>query len=192
MQLSVCAMTIGNVLDTSFEDVPAPATEAEGLLFAIERVRAQFAWKVGGLDSAALNQPHPPSAMTLGGLVKHMAGCEERMIATCLTGEPLPAPWDAVDHDADREMEWRTAADDSPEELYALWRAAVGRSRAAVASVLAEGDLGQPSKVSGPSGWTPNRRRILLDLLEHYLRHTGHADLLREAVDGLVGEDPPR
>jgi uncharacterized damage-inducible protein DinB len=185
-------MTKENSLQIGFEDVPAPATEAEGLLFAIERVRAQFAWKTGGLDSAALNQPHPPSTMTLGGLIKHMAGCEERLISVALTGEPLPAPWDAVDHAADREMEWRTAADDTPEELYALWNAAVERSRKVVAAVLEEGHLEQPSKLSGPGGWNPNRRRILIDLVEHYLRHTGHADLLREGVDGLVGEDPPR
>jgi hypothetical protein len=185
-------MTNEDVLGT-FDDVPAPATEGEGLLFAIERVRAQFAWKTGGLDSAALNKPHPPSGMTLGGLIKHMAGCEERMIAKALTGEPLPAPWDAVDHDADRDWEWRTAADDTPEELYALWRAAVQRSRAAVAAILAEsGGLDKPSRLSGPNGWAPNQRRIVIDLVEHYLRHTGHADLLREAVDGLVGEDPPR
>ncbi|WP_460526402.1 mycothiol transferase [Flindersiella endophytica] len=180
------------VLGTSFDDVPAPATEADGLLFAIERVRAQFAWKIGGVDSAGLNQPHPPSTMTLGGLIKHMAGCEERMIATCLTGEPLPAPWDAVDHDEDRDWEWRTAADDTPEELYTLWQAAVDRSRKAVAEVLADGPLDQPSKLTWPDGLSPNRRRILIDLIEHYLRHTGHADLLREAIDGVVGEDPPR
>jgi uncharacterized damage-inducible protein DinB len=192
MQLSVRDMTNQIVPGTSFEDVPAPATEADGLLFAIERVRAQFAWKTGGLDLEGLNKPHPPSTMTLGGLIKHMAGCEERMIARCLTGSPLPAPWDAVDHDADRDWEWRTAADDTPEELYTLWQAAVGRSRAAVAAVLADGPLDQPSKLTGPNGWNPNRRRILIDLIEHYLRHTGHADLLREAVDGVVGEDPPR
>ena len=120
--------------------------------------------------------------MTLGGLLKHVALNEDYMTARKLTGQPLGAPWDAVDFDADPDWEWRTAADDSPEELYRLWRGAVERSRAAVAAALAGGGLDQ----------SPNLRRVLADLLERNQRHVGHADLLREAVDGLVGEDPPQ
>ena len=52
------------------------------------------------------------------------------------------------------------------------------------------GDLGQPSKLVLDDG-SPNLRRALVDLTDEYARHVGHADLLREAVDGLVGEDPP-
>jgi Protein of unknown function (DUF664) len=58
--------------------------------------------------------------------------------------------------------------------------------------VLADGGLDQPSKFTIPSGEHPNLRRVLVDQIEEYIRHTGHADLLREAVDGLVGEDPPQ
>jgi hypothetical protein len=58
--------------------------------------------------------------------------------------------------------------------------------------VLAGGGLDQPSKFTTPSGQSPNLRRILVDLHDEYARHVGHADLLREAVDGLVGEDPPQ
>jgi hypothetical protein len=68
----------------------------------------------------------------------------------------------------------------------------VERSRAALARVLADGGLDQPSKFTTSSGESPNLRRVLVDLIEEYIRHTGHADLLREAVDGLVGEDPPQ
>jgi hypothetical protein len=60
-----------------------------------------------------------------------------------------------------------------------------------VAAAVAEGDAGQPGHVTWSDGRTPNLRRIILDMIEEYARHTGHADLLREAVDGLVGEDAP-
>ncbi len=188
------SMTEETVLDTTIHEPPMTAGEVDMLLFALDRSRAQFAWKCGGLDAAGLRKPHPPSAMTLGGLLKHLALVEERRTAVCLTGQPLGPPWDAVDvdFDADPDWEWRTAADDSPEELYALWRGAVERSRAAWARVLADGGLDQPSKFTTRSGESPNLRRILVDLHDEYARHAGHGDLLREAVDGLVGEDPPQ
>ena len=66
------------------------------------------------------------------------------------------------------------------------------RSRAAVTAALADGGLDQPAKFTTRSGESPNLRRVLVDLHDEYARHLGHADLLREAVDGLVGEDPPQ
>lgn len=180
-----------SLLDTTIPEPSMTAGEVEMLLFALHRSRAQFAWKCGGLDAASLSKPHPPTAMTLGGLLKHLALVEDRCTAADLTGQPIGAPWDSVDFKADPDWEWRTAAD-SPEELYALWRGAVERSRAAVTKALADGGLDQPSKFTTRSGESPNLRRILVDLHDEYARHVGHADLLREAVDGLVGEDPPQ
>ena len=52
--------------------------------------------------------------------------------------------------------------------------------------------LDQRSKLTTAAGLSPNVRRVLVDLHDEYARHVGHADLLREAVDGLVGEDPPQ
>jgi Protein of unknown function (DUF664) len=185
-------MTENVVLDTTIHEPSMTAGEVEMLGFALDRARAQFAWKCGGLDAAGLSKRLPPSAMTLGGLLKHLALVEDHRTAVFLTGEPIGPPWDAVDFEADPDWEWRTAADDSPAELYRLWRDAVERSRAAMARVLADGDLDQPSKFTTPAGEHPNLRRVLVDQIEEYIRHTGHADLLREAVDGLVGEDPPQ
>jgi hypothetical protein len=88
---------------------------------------------------------------------------------------------------------WRTAAEDSPETLYTLWRDAVEHSRAAMAEALAAGGLDQPAQFTADDqGNPPNLRRIVVDLHDEYARHVGHADLLREAIDGLVGEDPPQ
>ncbi|MEJ7742994.1 MAG: DUF664 domain-containing protein [Nocardioidaceae bacterium] len=61
-----------------------------------------------------------------------------------------------------------------------------------VGAALADGGLDQPSKFTTDDGESPNLRRLLVDLHDEYARHTGHADLLREAVDGLVGEDLPQ
>lgn len=179
------------VLDTTIDEPSMTAGEVEMQLFALERSRAQFAWKCGGLDAAALNRAHPPSTMTLGGLIKHLAFVEEQKIGL-VTGRPLGPPWNAVDFDADPDWEWHSAADDSPAELYALWQDAVARGRAAWAAAIAQGGLDQPSWYTTRSGKSPNIRRFLVDLHDEYARHVGHADLFREAIDGLVGEDPPQ
>jgi hypothetical protein len=186
------SMTEDNVLDTTLHEPSMTAGEVEMLLFALDRSRAQFAWKCGGLDAAGLSKPHPPSAMTLGGLLKHLALVEERYIAEFLTERPIRPSWIPVDIAANPDWEWRTAADDSPEELYALWHGAVERSRAAIARMLADGGADRPTTFTTPDGESPNLRRVLVDLHDEYARHVGHADLFREAVDGLVGEDPPQ
>ncbi|WP_327001666.1 DinB family protein [Dactylosporangium sp. NBC_01737] len=169
----------------------ATAGETEMLLFALERSRAQFAWKTGGLDAAGLRRPQPPSTLTLAGLLKHMALVEE-LYTIDYTGEAPGPPLDAPEARTDFDWQWRSAADDTPEYLYGLWQGAVEHSRAAMAAALADGGLDQPAKYRrDDNGVAPNLRRLLVDLHDEYARHVGHADLLREAVDGLVGEDPP-
>jgi hypothetical protein len=179
-------------VDTSIPEPSLTADEAETLLFALNRSRAQFAWKVGGLDAAALNKPQSPSAMTIGGIIKHLAFVQD-WTAIRLTGriQDMPAPWRAVDWDTDPEYPWHSAAADSPEELYRLWTAAADRCRAAITEVLADGGLDQRVKFTFEPNWIPNVRRVLVDLHDEYARHVGHVDLFREAIDGLVGEDPP-
>lgn len=178
--------------ETPYAELVVDGDEIATLLSTLERNRRTFAWKCGGLDADDLRATTAATTMTLGGLLKHLALVEADWFAVKLRGEPIGAPWDAIDWDADPDWEWRTAADDSPEELYALWNAAVTRSRALVAAALAEGGAEQPGRFTWTDGRTPNLRRILADMIEEYARHTGHADLLRESVDGLVGEDAPR
>ncbi|MFP5297661.1 MAG: DinB family protein [Actinomycetota bacterium] len=170
---------------------PKAGTEVATLLGSLERQRRTFAWKCGGLDAEGLNKRLEPSALTLGGLLKHLALVEDWYFTARLMGEELGPPWEGVDFDADPDWEWRTATDDSPDELMALWEAAVQRSRGAVARALDEGDLDRLAAKGWPDG-KPSLRRLLIDLIEEYARHVGHADLIRESIDGLVGEDPPR
>lgn len=170
---------------------PVAGSEVDTLVVSLERQRATFAWKCGGLDAAGLRATTAASSLTLGGLLKHLALVEDDYFTRRLLGRPIGSPWDVVDWDTDPNWEWRTAAEDSPEQLLTLWQQAVDRSRAAVTEALAEGGLDQLIKHTWPDGRTPSLRRIMIDVIEEYARHVGHADLLREAVDGLVGEDPP-
>jgi hypothetical protein len=174
---------------TPRSEPPVAAGELDALLGELERVRSYLRWKCGGLDADGSRQALPPSTMTLGGLLKHLALVEDHVFGLRLHGRELPEPWRGVDWDADPDWEWRTAAEESPEELLALWETAVARSRVALAEALADGGLDHLA-APWPDGRRPNARRLVLDMIEEYGRHVGHADLIRESVDGLVGEDP--
>jgi hypothetical protein len=169
---------------------PAAGNELDTLLGALERQRGYIAWKCGGLDAAGLRATLGPSTITLGGLLKHLAVVEEHTFAVKLFGRGMAAPFDTVDWDGDPDWEWHSAASDSPAALMALWEASVVRSRALVAEALAAGGLAGLGVAAWPDGRRASLRRHLIDMIEEYARHVGHADLIRESVDGLVGEDP--
>lgn len=175
--------------DTPWEP-PFAGTEAEHLFGALDRLRATFRWKADGLDAAGLAHRIPSSELSLGGLLKHLAVIEDHYFSERLTGGPMAGPWASFGWEGDDDWDFTSAADDTPEQLYALWDGAVERSRQAAAKALAKGDPGQPIHMGMPDGPHANLRRLVCDLIEEYGRHTGHADLLREAVDGRVGEDP--
>lgn len=167
---------------------PLAAGERESLLAFLDYHRHTFAWKVGGLDSEGLRATVGASTMTLGGMVKHLALVEESWCSRRLHGNPLGAPWAEVDWAADPDWDWHSAADDQPEELLDLWRAAVDRSRQLVTEALQDGGLDQLAVGALQDGSRPSLRWVLLHLIEEYARHNGHADLLRETIDGETGE----
>jgi hypothetical protein len=177
----------------TYTEPPLAGDETATLLGSLERQRGIVAWKCGDLDAAGLSATHPPSTITLGGLLKHLALVEDDYFTRRLHGRAMGPPWDTVDWDADPDWEWHSAAEDTPEQLQTLWRDAVARSRAAVDEALAEGGLDRlATGIADSHGDAPSLRRIMIDLIEEYARHAGHADLIRESVDGVVGEDPPR
>jgi uncharacterized damage-inducible protein DinB len=169
-------------------DPPLAGDEAETLLGFLDYQRDTLAWKCGGLESADLRRTVGDSSLTLGGLLKHLAYVEDTWFSERLAGSDLQAPWDSVDWDADEDWDLHSAADDSPEQLQALWRAAVARSRRSVAEAMAGGDLGLLARRVRADGHVPSLRWILCHLIEEYARHNGHADLIRESIDGVVGE----
>ncbi|KRE56266.1 DUF664 domain-containing protein [Phycicoccus sp. Soil748] len=170
---------------------PFAGTEEQAVLGALDRLRATFRWKADGLDAQGLRTTVGASSLTLAGLLKHLAVCEDHKFAVKLAGAPMDPVWDDNGWDEDVDWELTSAVDDPPEKLYDLYDQAVARARARVDAALADGGLAGPVVETGPHGRPANLRRLVLDMVEEYGRHTGHADLLREAVDGRVGEDPP-
>ena len=160
--------------------------ELDTALITLERNRLTFAWKCADIDAAGMSLIVGSSSMTLGGLLKHMAWVEELYFQDRLAGQGFAAPFDGLDLERDWEdWPWRTAGDDTPDELRTMWADAVHRSRASLSAALSAGGLDQTTS-GGMS-----LRRLLADMIEEYARHTGHADLLREAVDGSTGEGSP-
>jgi uncharacterized protein DUF664 len=175
--------------DTPWEP-PLAGTELEHLVGALDRLRTTFRWKTDDLDAAGLQTRVGASSLTLGGLLKHMAINEDFMFTRKLSGKSVGEPWESQ-WDGTDDWEFTSAAGDTPAQLYAFWDDAVERSRVRLAAALERGGLDQLVHVSSSEGEHASLRRLLCDLIEEYGRHTGHADLLREAVDGRVGEDPP-
>ncbi|WP_193106366.1 DinB family protein [Brachybacterium sp. FME24] len=167
---------------------PLAADEVATLVGFLEYQRATIAWKCSGLENLELNMTVGPSTMTLGGLLKHLAYYEDHWFSHHLRGNPRKTIWDAVNWDAEPDWEWTSAAEDSPETLRALWSDAVSQSRCMLGEALAEGGLGVLAGRGLPDGRVPTARWILVHMIEEYARHNGHADLIRESVDGLIGE----
>lgn len=151
----------------------------------LEWQRATFAWKCSGMDADGLAATVGASSMTLGGLLKHQARSEDYWFSHQLLGRDISQPWASLEWESD--WQWRSAGD-TPEQLWALWEHSVGRSRTALQEVLRADGLGgivrrPPSDVEPASV-----RWVLCHMIEEYARHNGHADLLRESVDGQTGE----
>jgi uncharacterized damage-inducible protein DinB len=167
---------------------PVASDETGTLLGFLDYQRATLAWKCAGLDSAALSVTTAASSMTLGGILKHMGLVEDSWFSRSLYGREPHAPWDNVDWQADRDWEWHSAAQDTPEALRTLWQDSVTRSRALLTEALTDGGLDRLALRSFPDGQVPSLRWIVVHMIEEYARHNGHADLLREAIDGQTGE----
>jgi len=167
---------------------PLSGTEQQALLGALDRMRWTFRYKIDDLDASGLGATVGASTLTLGGLAKHLAAQEDYMSAVKMEGGDLGDPWAGWGWDGSNDWEFTSAADDSPEEIYATYDEAVARTRGRVEAFLVAGGLERP--VAAADG-RANLRRLLMDHLEEYARHLGQADLIREAVDGRVGEDPP-
>ncbi|CCK27968.1 hypothetical protein BN159_3589 [Streptomyces davaonensis JCM 4913] len=170
---------------------PIAGDEADTLVGSLERQRRIFAWKCEGLDAAGLSARLAPSALTVGGMLKHLALVEAEYFTLRLLGEDPGPPWNTVDWEAEPDWDWRSAAEHTPEELYALWHAEVTRSRANIRKALTDGGPGGLVAYTTRTGESPSLRRLLIDIVEEYARHVGQVDLIRESIDGRVGEDPP-
>ena len=171
---------------------PLAGSEVEHLLGSLTRLRTTFRWKADGLDLDGLSRTVGMSALTLGGLLKHLACVEDEKFGMALSGAGYGPPWAGMaDFDGSPVEYAFSTAGLAAEDLYRLWDDAVRQSDERVHAALAGADLGRRVAMGTGAGFVVSLRRLLYDVVEEYGRHTGHADLLREAVDGRVGEDPP-
>jgi hypothetical protein len=170
---------------------PLSGSEAEHVLGALDRMRWTFRFKADELDPAGLDVSVGASTLTLGGLLKHLAVQEDYNFTVKMDGAPMPDAWADNGWDDDPDWEFSSASGDRPEDLYAWYDDAVERSRQRLAARVAQGGLDQQIALAEQMGQPVSLRRLVNDMVEEYGRHTGHADLIREAVDGRVGEDPP-
>jgi uncharacterized damage-inducible protein DinB len=170
-------------------DPPLLADEATTLRAFLDYHRDTLRWKCSGLTQEQLAQSLAPSDMTLGGMMKHLAVVESGWFEETFAGGPQMPPFDTVDWDADRDWEWHTAKDDTPEELFALFDEACRRADAVLDEALAGPGLdGRSVEKSRREGTPFSLRWIIVHMIEEYARHNGHADLIRQSIDGETGE----
>jgi len=171
---------------------PPEAGEREMLNSWLDFHRATLAWKCDGLTGEQLRQRAvPPSSLSLLGLVRHMAEVERGWFRRTLAGEHAPpiyfSPSDNPDGDFDDVDDADVAAD------FATWRTEceAARKAEAAATSLDVTAVEQSRAWRRSSTETPRRvslRWILAHMVEEYARHNGHADLLRERIDGATGD----
>jgi len=169
---------------------PREGSEVATLLGFLDYQRATLEWKCRGLSDEQLRVPLRPSSVTLGGLLKHLACVEDSWFTEVVAGERAVEPWASVDFEEDPEWNWRSAASDSGEHLRALWVDGVNRSRAVLQAQLSKGEEAALSETH--ADWQlphpVSLRWVLVHMIEEYARHNGHADLIRESIDGQTGD----
>ncbi|CAN5914671.1 hypothetical protein BH23ACT10_BH23ACT10_40470 [soil metagenome] len=170
----------------STRDPDSVGDERTQLTQFLDFQRATLLRKVEGLDRDQLAVTTAASDLTLAGLLKHMTLVEDHWFSVILHGVEPAAPWRDVDWEADPDWEFRTAVDDDPADLVAHYEQTCARSRDAVAAVESLDDLSAGQ--SRRTGERFNLRWILLHIIEETARHLGHADFLREAIDGTTGD----
>ena len=166
-------------------DPPTRGDERTLLLAYLDYHRETLRMKAAGLDTAQLDTALPPSEMTLGGMVKHLALVENSWLRDVFLGEGLSEPWRSVDWDADWDWDWHSAKGDSPEQIWALYDEMIADADAVIAGAALDDHATKPSSRTGEP---MSLRWIVLHLIEEYARHNGHADLIRESIDGATGE----
>ena len=166
-------------------DPPLAGTEADTLVGFLAVQRATFAWKTGGLSDEQLRtRLQHPTAMTLAGMLEHLARVEDHWFSDVVAEGGPQQPWASMPWAA----EWEGALGRTGSDLRRLWSDAVERSDAVVRRELAEPDgLDRTHPAWGGQG-RPSLRWVLVHMIEEYARHNGHADLLREQIDGETGE----
>jgi uncharacterized damage-inducible protein DinB len=180
---------VSDAADDLRVDPPLHGDEVDTLRAFLTYHRDTLRRKCDGLTQEQLAQQLPPSDMSLAGLMKHLTLVESQWFDYFFLGGEIAAPFDTVDWDADPDWEFDTARQDSPEALKTSYDETVRRVDLVVDEALSRGGLDAESvRPRRQTGETFTLRWILVHLIEEYARHNGHADLIRESVDGQKGE----
>jgi uncharacterized damage-inducible protein DinB len=140
--------------------------------------------KVEGLtDEQAASQPVAPSTLSLSGLIKHLSLVEESWFQSVFAGGELGEPWSSAPFDDDEDWEFNSASADRLSDLVEMYESACEKSREVVASADSLGEMSEKDTRRGKV----SLRWILLHMIEETARHAGHADLIRERIDGATG-----
>ncbi len=159
--------------------LPLTGSDRELLEAYLEHHRATFALKCSGVSDADLSRrTMPPSTMTLHGLLRHLTGVERWWFQVNFAGDDVPMLYYS-DDDPDQDFE---RLDGDVAQAWAQWHAECARSREIVAAHSLD-DTGTRVR----DGAAFSLRSALLKMVAEYAQHNGHADLLREGIDGAVG-----
>lgn len=155
--------------------------ELETLARYLDGYRNVILWKLEGLDDDQVRRRLVPSATSLLGIVKHLAHVERYWFQRVIAGRDVDIPWiDSADDDPD----WQIPPDESTADVIAFYEAEVEESRRVQAG------LDDPDALVREETEQVSVRRILIHMVEETARHAGHADILRELIDGTTGVFP--
>lgn len=158
--------------------------ELETLESFLDFQRATMVQKVQGItDEQGAAKPVEPSTLSLSGLIKHLALVEESWFQSVFAGGDLGEPWASAPFDDDDDWEFNSASDDRLSDLVEMYEATCVKSREIVTNADSLDQLSEKETRRGKV----SLRWILLHMIEETARHAGHADLIRERIDGSTG-----
>ena len=164
---------------------PTTASERDSLGQYLDYQRETILLKTEGLTKVQLGQKIPYSDLTLAGILYHLALNEEGWFEVQFLGREDREDFAGIDWEADPNYEFRTALEKEPDWLRRRYRKACDRARQVTAAADSLDDVSVSTRIGGKPF---TLRWVMLHMIEETARHAGHADLLREAIDGVVGE----
>src|SRR4051812_16805994 len=175
--------------DDPRENGPRLSDERTTLVDALRRQRLTLEMKCSALDADAMaRRSVEPSTMSLLGLVRHLAEMERETFRVMMAGENVPRLY-CSDPDRDGDFDGAVPDPNVVADAWAAWRAEGDFPT----RFVAEGPSphltgGDPLNQHGSGGGAMSLREVLVGMIEEYARHLGHVDLLREQIDGRVGQ----
>ena len=169
--------------DDPRENGPRLGDERTTLLEALRCARLTLEIKCAGLDAEAMaRRPLPPSTMSLLGLVRHLAEMERDSFRIAMAGQQVPRLF-CTETDRDGDFDGAVPDPQVVAEAWDAWRAEVNFATRFVAEAP-----GLDIVADDPWHGTVSLREVLVETIHEYARHLGHADLLREQIDGRIGQ----